>query len=184
MKQLLLILPLAALLAAGSVNCSGRQGWDDDERRTLREALRDYRRMVYLENLAEAEFALFADDVARRLETDYPIYTAFITMPGVEDTVETVVVAAIVEELNADARNMRHLYPYPALVAQGILPAGLDHRQQKAFYQCFASKVNNAYRTMDQFFAAVLADTTDRSQLARMEAQCASDLFAGIEETD
>lgn len=177
MKKLLLTLPFAALLATGLANCSGQQGWNTEERRSMHEALRDYRRMVYLEDLDDPEFTLFTDGVVRTLEMDYPIYTAFVSMPGAEDTVETVVVTAIVAELDADAHNMRHLYPYPYFVAQGVLPPGLDRRQQKAFYQCFASKVNSSYRTMDQFFGAVLADTTDRSQLALMAARCAADLF-------
>jgi len=78
-------------------------------------------------------------------------------MQGVDDTVDMVVVSTIVDELNADARNMRHIYPYNYLVAQGVLPAGLDHEQQKAFYNCFAAKVNATYATMDQFFNAILA---------------------------
>lgn len=72
---------------------------------------------------------------------------------------------------------MRHIYPYAYLVSQGVLPAGLDHQQQRSFYNCFASKVNAAYATMGQFFNAILADTTDQSQIRQMEAQCANDLF-------
>lgn len=30
---------------------------------------------------------------------------------------------------------------------------------------------------MDQFFNAILADTTDLSQISQMESQCANDLF-------
>ncbi len=30
---------------------------------------------------------------------------------------------------------------------------------------------------MSQFFNAILADTTDRSQIRRLEADCANDLF-------
>ena len=30
---------------------------------------------------------------------------------------------------------------------------------------------------MEQFFNAILADTTSNSQIARMEAKCANDLF-------
>ena len=75
---------------------------------------------------------------------------------------------------------MRHIYPYSALVAQGVLPAGLDHSQQKAFYTCFAEKVNATYATMDQFFNAILADTTDLSQIRQLESQCANDLFSWV----
>ena len=75
---------------------------------------------------------------------------------------------------------MRHIYPYNYLVAQGVLPAGLDHEQQKAFYNCFAAKVNATYATMDQFFNAILADTSDMSQIRRLESQCANDLFSWV----
>lgn len=37
--------------------------------------------------------------------------------------------------------------------------------------------MNAAYATMGQFFNAILADTTDQSQIRQMEAQCANDLF-------
>ena len=146
----------------------------------MREALRSYRQMVYLDDLNDAEFVLFTDQVAGMLENAYPVYATFVEMPGVTDTVDMVVVTTIVDELNADARNMRHIYPYNYLVAQGVLPAGLDHEQQKAFYTCFAGKVNAAYVTMDQFFNAILADTSDMSQIRQMESQCANDLFSWV----
>ena len=72
---------------------------------------------------------------------------------------------------------MRHIYPYPYLVAQGVLPAGLNYEQQHGFYKCFASKVNNTYQTMGAFFNAVLADTTALSQIRQLELECANDLF-------
>lgn len=177
MKRLLLIFSLLALSAAGVVGCSQKREWNREQRRAMREALRDYRRMVYLNDLTDAEFSAFSDDVAGQLEESYPVYTTFIAMPGVNDTVDVVVVTTIVDELNADARNMRHIYPYNYLVAQGTLPAGLDHDQQHAFYKCFAGKVNSTYSSMSQFFNAILADTTDTSQIRRMENRCASDLF-------
>lgn len=114
------------------------------------------------------------------LEGTYPVYATFVEMPGVTDTVDMVVVTTIVDELNADARNMRHIFPYNYLVAQGVLPAGLDHDQQKAFYNCFAGKVNDTYDTMSQFFNAILADTTDMSQLRQLQGQCANDLFEWV----
>ena len=131
-------------------------------------------------DLTDAEFVLFTDQVAGELEGTYPVYATFVEMPGVTDTVDMVVVTTIVDELNADARNMRHIFPYNYLVAQGVLPAGLDHEQQKAFYNCFAAKVNATYATMDQFFNAILADTSDMSQIRRLESQCANDLFSWV----
>lgn len=133
--------------------------------------------MVYLNNLTDAEFMLFTDDVALALEEDYPVYTSFMKMPGVNDTVQVYVVTTIVEELDADARNMRHIFPYASLVSQNILPEGLDRAQQHAFYNCLADKVDDTYATMEQFVDAILADTTNQSKIAQMQLQCAADLF-------
>ncbi|MDE6711708.1 MAG: hypothetical protein K2J53_04815 [Alistipes sp.] len=177
MKKFLFCASLLAVTAMGFIGCSPRRQWNREERKAMREALRDYRQMVYLNDLTDDEYVVFTDGVATDLETAYPVYTTFVQMPGASDTVDMVVVTAIVDELNADARNMRHIYPYPYLVAQGVLPAGLDYEQQRQFYNCFAYKVNSAYQTMTQFFNAVLADTTDNSRIRRMENQCASDLF-------
>lgn len=177
MKKILLCVPLIALFAAGFFGCSQHQGWTPEQRETMREALDSYRQMVYLDDLNDAEYMLFANQVAAMLEGDYPIYTSFVAMPGVSDTIDMVVVTTIVDELDADARNMRHIYPYAYLVAQGVLPAGLDYEQQHLFYKCFAGKVNASYATTGQFFNAVLADTTDMSQMRRMENECANELF-------
>lgn len=177
MKKILLCVPLLAIFAVSLCGCSQRRQWNHEQRKTMRESLRDYRRMVYLDDLSDNEFVLFTDNVAESLENSYPVYTTFISMPGATDTVEMVVVTTIVDELNADARNMRHIYPYPYLVAQGVLPAGLDHEQQRSFYRCFAGKINDNFDSMSQFFNAVLADTTDMSQIRQMETACAEDLF-------
>lgn len=177
MKKILLCVSLLTIFAAGFVGCSQRRQWNHEQRKAMREALRSYRQMVYLDDLTDAEFLTFTDDVAGELESNYPVYTTFVEMPGVTDTVDMVVITTIVDDLNADAHNMRHIYPYNYLVAQGVLPAGLDHDQQRAFYKCFAGKVNDNYSTMTQFFNAILADTTDTSQIRQMEGQCANDLF-------
>ena len=180
MKKILLCVPLLAIFAAGFFGCSQQRQWNHEQRKAMREALRSYRQMVYLDDLNDAEFVLFSDEVAGQLENSYPVYMEFVQMQGVDDTVDMVVVSTIVDELNADARNMRHIYPYNYLVAQGVLPAGLDHDQQKAFYNCFAGKVNDTYDTMSQFFNAILADTTDMSQLRQLQGQCANDLFEWV----
>ena len=156
MKKILLCVSLLSMFAAGFVGCSQKREWNHEQRKAMREALRSYRQMVYLDDLTDAEFVLFTDQVAM------------------------VVVTTIVDELNADARNMRHIFPYNYLVAQGVLPAGLDHDQQKAFYNCFAGKVNDTYETMSQFFNAILADTTDMSQLRQLQGQCANDLVEWV----
>jgi hypothetical protein len=157
--------------------CSEQAQWNRTQRQAMRDALKEYRRMVYLNNLTDAEFMLFTDDVALALEEDYPVYTSFMKMPGVNDTVQVYVVTTIVEELDADARNMRHIFPYHALVSQNILPSGLDRAQQHAFYNCLASKVDSTYPTMEQFVNAILADSTNQSQLTQMQLQCANELF-------
>ena len=177
MKKILLCASLLAVFAAGFAGCSQRREWNREERKAMRDALRSYRQMIYLDDLTDSEFVLFSDGVAGELENAYPVYTTFIQMPGVNDTVDMFVVTTIVEELDADAHNMRHIFPYDYLVGQGVLPAGLDRSQQKAFYTCLAGKVNATYSTMEQFFNAVLADTTDLSQLRRLEGQCADELL-------
>lgn len=177
MKKIILSILLLTLFAAGFMGCSQSREWNHEQRKQMREQLRDYRKMVYLDDLNDAEFVVFTDNVAGTLEESYPVYTTFVSMPGVEDTVDMVVVTTIVDELNADARNMRHIYPYNYLVAQGVLPAGLDHEQRHAFYNCFAGKVNASFDSMMQFFNAILADTTYMSQIRQMETQCANDLF-------
>ncbi len=177
MKKILLCLPVLALLAAGFTGCSQQRRWNQEQRKAMRESLCGYRQMTYVNDLNDDEFVVFSDNVAGKLENSYPVYTTFVRMPGMEDSVEMVVVTTVVDELNADPHNMRHIYPYPYLVSQGVLPAGLDRQQQRSFYSCFAAKVNARYATMNQFFNAVLADTTDSSAIRRMENECANDLF-------
>ncbi len=180
MKRFFLNATLVALAMATVVGCSKQRQWNHEERKAMREALKDYRQMVYLNDLTDAEFNNFTEVVATDLEGDYPVYTTFIEMDGVNDTVDMVVVTTIVDELNADPRNMRHIFPYRQLVAEGILPAGLNYDQQRQFYSCFAGKVNSSYSTTTQFFNAVMADTTATSRLAQLQSQCASDLFQWV----
>ena len=89
------------------------------------------------------------------------------------------VVTAIVEQLQEDAKNMRHLYPYHSLVRKGILPDRLSHEQRHAFYQCLAQKVNNYYKQqIAQFISDVLkSDTSAQTQINRFQAECANELF-------
>ena len=143
----------------------------------MRNLLRDYRRMVYLNDLSEAEYMLFTDRVLASIEEEYPIYTTFVELPSVNDTVQVYVVTTIVEELAADASNMRHLYPYRDLVAANVLPDGLNRSQQNSFYQCFANAVDNTYSNVTQLVNAIVADTVQTSQIAQMQAQCANNLF-------
>ena len=109
MKRILLTVSVAALSILSIVGCSQQAQWNKQERQAMRNLLRDYREMVYLNDLTDAEYMLFSDNVAANIEEDYPVYTTFIQMPGVNDTVQVYVVTTIVEELDTDARNTRHI---------------------------------------------------------------------------
>lgn len=178
MRKILLYTATLSLFAIGLIGCSQQAKWNQEQREAIREALRSYRQMIYLEDLNEAEFALFTDQAAEMLEEAYPVYTSFVSMPSAVDTMDLVTVTAIVDQLDADPRNLRHIYPYSYLVAQGTLPAGLDYEQQHAFYRCLAGKVNMTYTSMAQFFNAILSDSTATSQMRELESQCANDLFS------
>ncbi len=177
MRKLLFVTTFLAALV--SLTCCKQQPkrWSHAERQAVRQALNEYRQMIYLEDLTEAEFGLFADGVALDLESSYPVYAEFVEIPGLDDTVEMVVVTSIVEQLDTDARNMRHLYPYDYLVARGTLPAGLTRDQQRAFYTCFSQAVNSQFVSMSNFFNALLNDTSNHSQIAQIQSQCANQLF-------
>lgn len=180
-KSILTIVALAAIMLVGG--CAKEKKWGEAERNKLREELRAYRDMIYLDNLAEAEFDTFSGDVVEAIEIDYPVYTTFVELPGRGDTVEVYVVSTIVEELNADPHNLRNIFPYPMLVADGILPSGLNHQAQRAFYDCLSHKIKRSYRTTTAFFDALVNGTSaDNAKITNMQMQCAEDLFDwGIE---
>lgn len=178
MRKVLLSVFVPALAICMVVGCSKKQEkWSEEERAELRGELDAYREMVYLDNLADEEFDDFSYDVVDAIEVDYPVYTTFVEMPGKGDTIQVYVVSTIVEELRADAHNMRNIYPYPELVAEGILPPGLKGSEQRAFYECLADKVDNYYSSVDEFFNAILADTVPTSKMSRFQRDCASNLF-------
>jgi hypothetical protein len=109
MKKILLCVPLLAIFAAGFFGCSQQRQWNHEQRKAMREALRSYRQMVYLDDLNDAEFVLFSDEVAGQLENSYPVYMEFVQMQGVDETVDMVVVSTIVDELNAEVRDGQRL---------------------------------------------------------------------------
>lgn len=184
MKKILLTLTLFATLIA-TVSCSQKAKWNHQQKQALRDALKSYRDMVYLQDLTEPEFVIFTDDVAGDIETAYPVYATFMQLPAVDDTVDMFVITAIVEQLNEDASNMRHLFPYHTLVRQGILPDKLTHEQRHAFYKCLAQKVNNYYISVEQFLGDVIkADTSSQTQIGKFQSECANDLFDWIIEVD
>lgn len=177
MKKFLFSVAIVALMFGSLFACSEQAKWNRQERQAMRELLREYRELAYLNDLTEAEYMLFADKVIASVEEEYPVYTTFIEMPAVNDTVQVYVVTTIVEQLAADASNMRHLYPYRDLVAANVLPDGLTRAQQNAFYQCFANSVDNTYANPAQLVNAIMADTVQNSQIAQMQAACANNLF-------
>lgn len=183
MKRTLLAIMVIATVV-GIVGCSGHKGWTKEQRAEIKRDVRAYRQLPYLENLEEVEFDIFSNDVTEAIEVDYPVYTTFIEMPGRGDTVEVYVVSTIVSELQADAHNMRKIYPYRELVKEGILPRDLDRQSQRAFYECFARRVDNTFPSVAAFFNAVLADTTANSKIQQLQRQCASDLFDWVVEVD
>ena len=169
---------LLSLFAIALASCSQQTKWNHEQRKALRDALKSYRDMVYLQDLTEPEFVIFTDGVANDIEVAYPAYATFVELPAVDDTVDMFVVTAIVEELNEDAANMRHLYPYHTLVKQGILPDKLSHDERHAFYRCLAQKVNNYYTSVDAFLSDVIkSDTSSQTQINKFQSECANDLF-------
>ena len=164
---------------AATVGCSQKAKWDHKQKEALKNALRTYREMIYLQDLTEPEFVIFTDDVAGDIETAYPVYATFMQLPAVDDTLDMFVVTAIVEQLQEDASNMRHLYPYHTLVKKGILPDKLTHEERHAFYKCLAQKVNNYYNTaIGEFLSDVLkSDSTSNTQIGKFQSECANELF-------
>lgn len=177
MRRFLLSFAVVACVIGGIFACGEQNKWSREERQAMRNLLRDYRKMVYLSDLTEAEYMLFTDGVIASMEEAYPVYTTLVEMPAVNDTVQVYIVTTIVEQLDADASNMRHLYPYRDLVAANILPNGLSRTEQNAFYQCFAESVDNQYADATQLVNAIVADTVASSQIHQMQAACANALF-------
>ena len=183
MKKILLSLTLI-MAAVAIVGCSQKAKWNHDQRKAMRENLRQYRDMIYLQDLTDPEFLIFTDSVTGDIEAVYPVYTSFIEMDGVQDTIDMFVMTAIIDELDADAHNMRHIYPYRYLVSEGILPDRLTHEQQRDFYRCLAQKVNNTFLTVEQFLMAIVADTTATSTIKKLQGECANELFNWVIEVE
>ena len=183
MKKILLSLTLI-MAAVAIVGCSQKAKWNHDQRKAMRENLRQYRDMIYLQDLTDPEFLIFTDSVTGDIEAVYPVYTSFIEMDGVQDTIDMFVMTAIIDELDADAHNMRHIYPYRYLVSEGILPDRLTHEQQRDFYRCLAQKVNNTFLTVEQFLMAIVADTTSTSTIKKLQGECANELFNWVIEVE
>jgi hypothetical protein len=134
MKKILHYLVFAITIIAAA-SCSKQAKWNHEQKEALRNALKTYREMIYLQDLTEPEFMVFTDDVAGDIEGAYPVYASFVQLPAVDDTLDMFVVTAIVEQLNENASNMRHIYPYHTLVKQGILPDKLTHDERQELYR-------------------------------------------------
>ena len=88
MKKILLSIAVLAIIFGGMFACGEQTKWNREERQAMRNLLRDYRKMVYLNNLTEAEYMLFTDQVLASIEQEYPVYTTFIEMPVMNDSVQ------------------------------------------------------------------------------------------------
>lgn len=180
MKKILLCVSHALDVRSRLRRLLAKAGVDHEQRKARREALRSYRQMVYLDDLTDAEFVLFTDDVAGQLENSYPVYVEFVPDAGRGRHGRHG--RRIDHRRRTRRRRPQHA---PHLSVQRARRArcasgGSGHSQQQAFYKCFAGKVNAAYATTEQFFNAILADTTDLSQIRQMESQCANDLFSWV----
>ena len=78
MKKILLSIAVLAAVVGGIFACGEQAKWNREERQAMRNILRDYRKMVYLNNLTEAEYMLFTDSVLASIEEEYPVYTTFV----------------------------------------------------------------------------------------------------------
>ena len=132
----------------------------------VREMLPEWRRMVHLSNVPH-RVCDFHDNVADLIEVEYPSYTEFVAMPMVGDSVQVVLVSAIVADIQANMRNMRHLMPYDRMVREGVLPSGLTREQQMSFYTCMASSVNKAYGSLNAFVWSLVNSVPVQRRLPR-----------------
>ena len=176
MKKSLLFFAIAMGVVA-LVGCTERKGWSHDDRKAVREEIDAYRDMVYLEDLEVVEFDDFSGDVIEAIEIDYPTYALYYELPGRGDTLDVYVVSTIVERLDTDPHNLRHIFPYSWLVAEGVLPAGLDKQAQRAFYDCLSQKVKRQYHTSRRFLYALMNDPNAGNVILQMQNDCAMELF-------
>ncbi|MFI3263845.1 MAG: hypothetical protein SNG38_02540 [Rikenellaceae bacterium] len=158
------------------LSCSSPKSWNAAQRVEFITMLDPYRNMVYLDEFNDAEYLVFTTDISTDAENSYPVYTEFISMPALKDTLDVWVVSSIVEDLNTDAANMRYLYPYHTLVEQGILPEGMDHAARKAFYECFAQKVNASFASLETFFYAVITNSIEPNIISDMQSACSPEV--------
>lgn len=177
MKKIIYTLSILTIAIAVFACTTTNSTWTREQRATIHRALQQYRDMVYLEELTDAEFYIFSDNATDVIEESYPNFTEIMEMPLFADSIGVIVNTIIVEQLDADGANIRHIYPYRELKKEQRLPRKLSRKEQRSFYKCLARKINAEYSDFGAFFNAVLADTTDTSQIATFEAECAKSLF-------
>ncbi len=175
-KEIYTTLFAAAAILAVACNTTTSE-WTNEQRKSMRRTLHQYRDMVYIDELTDAEFYIFSDNVTDEVEAAYPDYDTFFAFPAVNDSIASYVTTVIVEQLDADASNMKHIYPYRTLTKEGVLPKDLTRQQQRAFYKCFARKVNQQYNSFGALFEAIVYNTSNKSEIAKMQATCAKSLF-------
>ncbi len=154
------------------VSCSQPREWSAEEHQKFVTTLEPYRQMAYLDEFNDAEFVVFSSDIGTLAEGRYPLYTEFIALPSLSDTLDVWVVTSIVEQLDTNAENMRYLYPYHTLVNQEILPEGMDHAERKGFYTCLSEKVNSTFPTMEAFFISVVNNALEEGVITEMMTEC------------
>ena len=176
MKKSLLFFAIAMGVVT-LVGCTEKRGWSHDDRKAVRYEIDNYRDMVYLEDLEVVEFDDFSGDVIEAIEIAYPTYALYYELPGRGDTLDVYVVSTIVERLDTDPHNLRHIFPYSWLVAEGVLPAGLDKQAQRAFYDCLSQKVKRQYHTSRRFLYALMNDPNAGNAVMQIQNDCAMELF-------
>ena len=168
-----MVLLAGALLLTLLPSCNKRP-WSEQQRSYARDMLREWRNVVYLNELSEEEFALFSGRVADILEMRYPSYVEFAEMPMVGDSIEMVIVAAITSELKATPERLRHILSYDDLVELGTLPAGLTRHRQNGFYRCLAERINQTYGSIQSFVWDAMYSRLDSSLTTQMLHRCAA----------
>ncbi len=173
---------MLALLAAGFTGCSQQRRWNQEQRKAMRESLRGYRQMTYVNDLNDDEFVVFGQRGRETRKFVPRLHDLRPHAPGMEDSVEMVVVTTVVDELNADPRNMRHIYPYPTWCRRACCPRVSTVSSSVRSASRFAAKVNARYATMNQFFNAVLQRPTRPTAppSAAWRTRCANDLFGWL----
>lgn len=164
---------LAALLLIFAIVACNRHSWSEQQRHEAREMVGEWREAIYLNDLSEAEYALFAGRVADILEMKYPSYVEFVEMPLVGDSVEMVIITAITSELKATPERLRHIFRYDDLVELGTLPTGLTRHQQNIFYRCLAEQINQNYGSMQSFVWDAIYSQLDDVLITQLLRHCA-----------